>query len=64
MDGGVSALILFLTIVAVLAVGIFAAYGLVVGIFSVLSFQSRANSEPVQVPVPVLFSSHSEAGGD
>lgn len=54
MDGGVSALILFLTIVTVLAIGIMAAYGLVLAIFAVLRNQTvtAGSSSTVSIMLP------------
>jgi hypothetical protein len=62
VDGGVSALILFLTIMTVLAMGIMAAYALVVGLFTILARVSQPGS--AMASAPVLLPPQSHAIGD
>jgi hypothetical protein len=57
-----SAIVLFLTVTAAVAIGIVAAYGLINGILFAFA---RARKEKEQVPgIPVLVPSSNHASGD
>ena len=55
-----SALILFLTVVLAVALGIFAAYGTVVGILQAFVYQSQQRA----AGTPILVPSQTHASGD